>query len=261
MSAPIQVVLVEDDPILRASLASYLELAGFSTTALGDCLALYNELAARHFDVAIIDLGLPDQSGDVLVSYLRRNTHCVIIVITARDTIDTRVASYRIGADLFLGKPVDGRELAAAITSLAARRATVPAISGAMPPIPPIPPIPVAAHGTPTIASESRAATPATWIFVPQQRILINPAGQSVDLTAKEAHLLVLLTAPPMGTVARGHLLEALYQRRDESADRALDTLVRRTRRTIEAASGIPAPILTEHSVGYLFAANVVVKD
>jgi DNA-binding response OmpR family regulator len=257
MNATIQVVLVEDDPLLRDSLACYLNLVGFPTTAVGDCLSLYSEIAVHRFDVAIIDLGLPDQSGEVLVDYLRRNTDCVIIVITARDTLDTRVECYRVGADLFLGKPVDGRELAAAITSLAARRTAPHTAPHATPVALPH----SAALAPPPETPATKAVTPAAWTFAPWQRILTSPAAQRIELTAKEANLLALLTAPPAGTVARRQLLEALYRRQDDSADRALDSLVRRTRHTIEAATGSPAPILTEHSVGYLFAASVVVQD
>jgi DNA-binding response OmpR family regulator len=257
MNATIQVVLVEDDPLLRDSLASYLRLVGFPTTAVGDCLSLYSEFSAHHFDVAIIDLGLPDQSGEVLVDYLRRNTDCVIIVITARDTLDTRVECYRVGADLFLGKPVDGRELAAAITSLAARRVA----SHTDPHVTPVTLLHTAAVSLPPETPAPKAATRAVWSFAPRERILTSPAAQRIELTAKEAHLLELLTLPPAGTVARRRLLEVLYPRQDDSADRALDSLVRRTRHTIEVATGSPAPILTEHSVGYLFAASVVVED
>ncbi|MDQ5910524.1 MAG: hypothetical protein QG599_2621 [Pseudomonadota bacterium] len=253
MIASIHVVIVEDDPLLRDSLACYLKLVGFPTTAVGDCLSFYSELAVHRFDVAVVDLGLPDQAGEVLVDYLRRNTDCLIIVITARDTLDSRIECYRVGADLFFGKPVEGRELVAAITSLVARHATPHATPVALPQ--------PAAAGLPTEAPAPKAVIPAAWTFALRQRILTSPTAKRIALTAKEAHLLALLTASPAGTVARHKLLEALYQRQDESANRALDSLVRRTRHTIEAATGSPAPILTEHSVGYLFTACVVVED
>jgi DNA-binding response OmpR family regulator len=257
MNATIKVVLVEDDPLLRDSLASYLRLVGFPTTAVGDCLSLYSELSAHRFDVAVIDLGLPDQAGEVLIDYLRRNTDCVIIVITARDTLDTRVECYRIGADLFLGKPIEGRELAAAIASLAARHTAPQTAQQATPAALPH----CAADAPPPETSAPKAVTPAAWVFAQRERILTSPAAQRIELTAKEAHLLELLTLPPAGTVARRRLLEVLYSRQDDSADRALDSLVRRTRHTIEAVTGSPAPILTEHSVGYLFAASIVVEN
>ena len=237
MNASIQVALVEDDPILRVSLASYLKLIGFSVIAVGDCLSLYTELRSQRFDVAVVDLGLPDQAGEVLVDYLRRNTESAIIVITARDTLDTRVECYRVGADLFLGKPVDGRELAAAISSLAARRHMATAQPGELPAPKPI--------------------SSAAWIYMARERILTSPEVKRIELTPKEAHLLAALLAEAGHTVRRAQLLEAIYGRQDESADRALDTLVRRTRSKIEAATGTPAPILTEHGVGYAFVANI----
>jgi len=115
MSEETTVILVEDDALLRGGLADFLALSGFSVTAVGDGRSFRRLVAERPFSVAVIDLGLPDEAGEVLVDYTRRNTSSAIIVITARDTLETRIACYRTGADLFLGKPVDGRELAAVI--------------------------------------------------------------------------------------------------------------------------------------------------
>jgi len=240
MSAPIQIVLVEDDTLLRDSLASYLTLVGFMVVAVGDGLSLYRLLGEHKFAVAVVDLGLPDEDGTTLVSYLRRNTQSAIIVITARDTVDSRVACYRVGADLFLGKPVDGAELAAAITSLAGRRTSLVA----EPPPP------------------AKKAHSPNWTFVMRQRTLISPTAQRVELAAKECQLLTALVAEAGGTAKRTTLLEGIYGLQDNNTERALDTLVRRTRRKIEMATGTPAPILTEHGVGYAFVANIsVVAD
>jgi len=112
------VILVEDDAPLRGGLADLLPPSGFSVTAVGAGLSFCRLVAERPFSVAVIDLVLPDQAGEDLVDYTRRNTSNSIVVITARDTLDTRVACYRTGADIFLGKPVGGRELAAAIETL-----------------------------------------------------------------------------------------------------------------------------------------------
>lgn len=242
MNANIQVALVEDDPLLRDSLTSYLELIGFSVTAVGDGISLYAELKLQRFDVAVVDLGLPDQAGEILVDYLRRNTQSAIIVITARDTLDTRVECYRVGADLFLGKPVDGRELAAAISSLAARRSMVAVLPSEKPVTP-------------------QAKKSGVWIFAARQRILSSPEAISIELTPKESQLLTVLFACAGITVRRDQLLEAIYHRHDESSERALDTLVRRTRSKIEVATGTPAPILTEHGVGYAFVANIRIDE
>jgi DNA-binding response OmpR family regulator len=238
MSAPIQIVLVEDDTLLRDSLASYLTLVGFVVATVGDGLSLYRLLGEQKFAVAVVDLGLPDEDGTTLVSYLRRNTDSAIIVITARDTLDSRVECYRVGADLFLGKPIDGGELAAAIASLAGRRSTVVEPPQAV-----------------TVADSS------SWTFVTRQRALVSPAAQRIELAVKECQLLTALVAEAGRTTKRIMLLEAIYGQKDSNTERALDTLVRRTRRKIELATGTPAPILTEHGVGYAFVANICVVE
>ena len=238
MSDPIKIVLVEDDTLLRDSLTSYLTLVGFVVVAVGNGLSLYRLLGEHKFAVAVVDLGLPDEDGTTLVSYLRRNTDSAVIVITARDTLDSRVTCYRVGADLFLGKPVDGAELAAAIASLAGRRSSVAE-----------PPQAVA------------EADSSSWTFVTRQRALLSPTSQRVELAVKECQLLTALVAEAGRTAKRVMLLEAIYGQKDSNTERALDTLVRRTRRKIEKATGTPAPILTEHGVGYAFVANICVVE
>lgn len=238
MSAATKIVLVEDDASLRDGLVNFLTLAGFSVIAVGDGLSLYRLLGEQKFAVAVVDLGLPDEDGTVLVSYLRRNTESAIIVITARDTLDTRIECYRRGADLFLGKPVDGGELVAAITSLADRRTSAVA-----------PTLPV------------KEAHAPTWTFISRQRILLSPVSQRVELAVKECLLLAALIVEPGRTAKRATLLDSIYGLQDNNTERALDTLVRRTRRKIEMATGVPAPILTEHGVGYAFVANIRVVE
>ncbi|MGA8890210.1 MAG: response regulator transcription factor [Anaeromyxobacteraceae bacterium] len=230
MSEKISVLLVEDDEPLRESLASYLRLRDFEVIAVGDGLSFYRKLAGARFAVLVVDLGLPDQAGEVLVDYARRNTDSAIVVVTARDTIETRVGTYKSGADLFLAKPVDGRELAAALASLGSRRPP----AGSAPPR-------------------------APWRLVTRERMLLGPGGERVPLTPKEHRFLQHLAAGAGRTVRREDLLGALYGRTDESAGRALETLVRRTRQTIAEKAGGIAPILTEHGVGYAFTESVAV--
>lgn len=230
-----RVLLVEDDDLLRPSLVSLLELSGFAVTGVADGLSFYRALAEGAFDVAVVDLGLPDLAGETLVDYLRRNTALPIVVITARDTLDTRVDCYRTGADLFLAKPVDGRELAAAIASLAARR-------------------------------RSPAARPAdepAWVLLARRRTLLSPAGVRIEFTAKEWQLLSLIAHAGGECATRESLRLAIYGRDDTSADHGLETLVRRTRQKIADAVGLagPGPILTDYGIGYRFASRVVSRD
>lgn len=234
MSDRTRVILVEDDELLRSSLASYLTLAGFEVSEAADGLSFYRVFADVGGDVAVIDLGLPDQSGTTLVEYVRKNSSVPIIVITARDTLDTRVDCYQTGADLFLGKPVEGRELAAAIASLASRRHI---------------------DGPPAAASSEPG-----WTLLATQRVLVSPAGTSIDCTGLECQFLLALAEAAPRSASRAAILEAIYQRADASAEHALETLARRTRQKIADAVGGAAPILTEYGVGYRFSARVSIR-
>ena len=231
-----RVLLVEDDDLLRPSLMSLLDLSGFEVTGVADGLSFYRALADGVFDVAVIDLGLPDQAGETLVDYARRNTALPIVVITARDTIDTRVDCYRTGADLFLAKPVDGRELAAAIASLAARRRS-PAVP--------------------------KPGEEPTWALLASRRALVAPGGQRIEFTAKEWQFLSLVVERGGECATRESLRLALYGRDDVSADHGLETLVRRTRQKIADALGPdgPGPILTDYGVGYRFGGRTIRRD
>ncbi|WP_396625671.1 response regulator transcription factor [Luteitalea sp.] len=229
------VLLVEDDELLRSSLVSLLRMSGFRVTGVGDGLSFYKALGDAPPDVAVLDLGLPDQAGETLIDYLRRNTTIPIIVITARDSLDTRLECYRTGADLFLGKPVDGRELAAAIASLAGRRR----------------------GDTPT-----RPTPPADapWVLDIPRHALLTPAGEAITLTAMEWQFVATVAEGADHGARRRDLLVALYGRDDESAEHALETLVRRTRQKIADVLGAPAPIQTEYGVGYRFGARLVIQ-
>ncbi|AGA90866.1 response regulator with CheY-like receiver domain and winged-helix DNA-binding domain [Thioflavicoccus mobilis 8321] len=226
MTETVCVILAEGDAVLRASLVDHLCRAKYSVTAVPNGLAYYRHLGDKNYAVALINLSLPDQPGQVLIDYTRRNTPSAIIGIAAQDTVELRVGCYRAGADLFLHAAVDGHELAAAIASLAQRYESGRAM------------------GRPL----------AGWRLLARRRALAIPDGAILELSPKECRLLELL-APGDGTaVQRADLLERLYAREDESAERALETLVRRTRRKIAACFPGPSPILTQHGVGYAFS-------
>ncbi len=237
MTEKTSVLLVEDDPLLRESLGRYLGLAGFSVTSVPDGLSYYRELADRPFAVAVVDLGLPDQDGAVLVDYTRRNTKTKIIVVTARDNLGTRVECYEGGADLFLGKPVDVGELAAAIRSLAGRHA----------------------ERVETVAPAAPTDAPG-WVLLRRQRVIVTPAGRRVDLTSRQARLLEILADASGQAVARRRLQQEICADAADGGRHALDTLVRRTRTCLADVAGGESPILTEHGVGYLFTVPVDVR-
>ncbi len=237
LSQPVSVVLVEDDQFLRDSLVEYLGLKGLEVKGTGTAAGFYSLLEERDFQVAVIDLGLPDASGEELVDFARQNSDMSLIVITANDGLNSRVSCYRSGADLFMGKPVEGQELAAAIMSLAERQ--------------------VSRVAADPVESEEVAG----WQLNSKSWSLLTPKKDEIDCTVKEYRLLALLAETPSEPVKRPKLLLALYGRDDESAQRALDTLVRRLRQKIQQYwDDDGSPIRTVYSVGYLFADAITLK-
>ena len=120
--SPCNILLVEDDTDLRESILRYLALAGLQAKGAASAKEFYLRLDQASFDVVILDIGLPDQSGFVLADYLRQNTGSGIIILTAHSAIQEKVQGYEAGADLYLVKPIEMEELSAAIKSMASRR-------------------------------------------------------------------------------------------------------------------------------------------
>ncbi len=226
-----QIILIEDDDELRESMQEYLELSGFTVSAVGTGLEFFHLILQQSFDVAIVDLGLPDFNGQQLIAYLRQHSDAVIVVLTARNTLNTRVASYELGADLFMSKPVDIRELVAAINSLVARQS---------------------APKQPTAADS--IASPSVWQIQYSQRTLTAPNGTLIHFSGKEFALIQQLLTDQQQPVHREQLCQALYNRDDASAQAALLTLVKRVRQRMEQAGIQQPPIQTDHGQGYRFS-------
>lgn len=236
MGTGFRVLIVEDDQDLRESVVEYLAMAGFEVSGVRNAAEFYQAIALGGWSVVVIDIGLPDQSGFVLVEYVRANTDMKVIILTARDALDDRVKGYDAGADLYLIKPVDCRELSAAITSQAQRYSTRAAQQAP----------------TPNLITSSDI-----WALAQSSWTLVSPDETPLQLTGKELQFIELLALSPGKPVARETLLLKLYQRYDEYTSRSLDSLVRRLRVKIMSATEVPVPIKTVHAVGYCFSATL----
>ncbi len=247
MSEAIKVLLVEDDPDLRDSVVEWMELHGTPVTAVRNAAEFYQALPTGQFHVAIIDVGLPDQEGYVLAEYARANTRMGIIILTARSTLDDKLRGYQSGADLFMVKPVDCRELAAVVHSMGARVLVATAAS--------------------TVAPRAASVAPASsasaeqWHFSATLWELRLGDSAAVTLSQKELQLMDLLAAQPGTAVQKRAILARLYQRDDYSSSRSLDTLVRRLRAKTFNQLGVELPLRTVHAVGYCFAAEISVEE
>ena len=222
-----QIIMVEDDQGIRESIAEYLGRVGFDVTAVGTGLKFYHAIAEQSFQLAVIDIGLPDVSGLQLAEYLRNNANIRCIILTARDAVEERVAGYDVGADIYMVKPVDCRELAAAISRTLQRGAN------------------------------GREGTKEPWRLNRQNATLVTPSGSVIPLTVRESEFLRTLAIVPEVVVPRPVILSALGYRDDDYSDRALDSLIRRLRRKIEQVQG-SSPILTRHGVGYSFSVPLI---
>lgn len=226
------VILVEDDDDLRETIVESLAIHGIAVTAVGSGCDFYQALDRQPFAAALIDLGLPDLDGYELVTYLRQNSTVKIIVMTARTALADRVKGYATGADLYLVKPVDMEELAAAIVSIVARKVT----------------------------SSQSVTVAGCWVLERSSWQFITPEGDGFQLGRKEFHLLVELAESGGEAVERTAILAAVYEKSDEQASRALDVLISRLRTRFHSATGANLPLQTVPGFGFFFTAPLRVR-
>lgn len=228
-----RIIIVEDDPDLRELLQESLSLNGFEVRCAGSALEFYQTLAMGSFDIAIIDIGLPDLSGLDIAAQLRSRMSIGIIVLTALNAVEDRVQGFEAGADLYFSKPVNCRELIAAIGNLARRIQS---------------------------AAESSGAAPGAWGLDRVSWSLHSPDDKEIPLTSAEMRLVETLLEVAGTTVPHRRLYDALgYGEVEGRAN--LEALVRRLRRKIEFSTGVRAPIRTVHGQGYLFSAPVQLRQ
>jgi len=228
------ILVVEDDTDLRESISLYIEDEGFSVTGAGSADEFYRCLAQGSYDVAVIDIGLPDESGYVLAEKLRRNTDVGIIILTARGDIEDRVQGYSVGADLYLVKPVNMRELLAAVVSMTKRRLE---------------------------RSQHPSRSVGVWRLKRSSWQLVSPAGVEIMLTGKEFDFLHLLALAEGMTVERKQLMTFLHYPDEDYGGRALTELSRRLRKKISQQTGLECPIHTHHSLGYCFSGGISIIE
>lgn len=233
---PGRVLVIDDDPAMRQMIISYLN--GQQCLAVGsngsDDVGHY--LDAGQFSLVILDVQLGQRDGFDILRQIRARSDIPVILITGqrRDDID-RIVGLELGADDYINKPFNLREL------LARARATLRRQE----------------MGRQLTASPSRGGYRFNgWELRRRVRTLTDPAGQAVDLTKGEYALLVAFLEAPLRTLSREHLLQAT-RTHDDIFDRSIDVQVLRLRRKLEADPAEPRLIRTVRGVGYIFDAPV----
>jgi two-component system phosphate regulon response regulator OmpR len=233
-----RILVVDDDPEIRKLLARYIESQGFRVLLAANCRELHDRLATNAVDLIVLDVMLPDGSGLEVCRDLRAQRSSVpIILLTALKEDVDRIIGLEIGADDYLGKPFNPRELIARVRAVLRRRAEAP----------PQPDL------SKTYRFEGFTADPQT-------RRVTDPQGGNVELTGAEFDLLKTFLERPGRVLSRDQLLDLTRGREGDVLDRSIDVLVSRLRRKL-AEGGASQLFKTVRNGGYQFAAKVVVQD
>ena len=225
------IVVVEDEPTQRRLLVDYLARQNFRVSGIGDGPGLRRLVDRELPALVMLDVHLPGEDGFALARWLRERSGRVgiIMVTSAADTVD-RVVGLETGADDYIAKPFEPRELLARVKSVL-RRATNAAAPVASPRVP---------MGRRVLDLE--------------KRVLVDPAvGNEEPLTASEFDLLKVFAENPNRPLMRDWLLEVTAHREMSAFDRAIDLRITRLRRKIEIDPAHPEAIRTVRGVGYMF--------
>jgi two-component system phosphate regulon response regulator OmpR len=225
-----RVLIVEDDRQVRETVADYLESQGYEVAQAGDGAAMRKALADGVPELVLLDVRLPGEDGLALARWLREHHEVAIIMLTAAGEVIDRVVGLEVGADDYIGKPFDLRELLARIKSVL-RRAAKPAAA----------------------PSASRRVSFGPCILDLDRHQLIGRDGEEVPLTGMEFDLLRAFAEHPNRVLSRDQLLTLTRNREWEPFDRSIDIRIARLRRKIEADPDKPKTIKTVRGSGYIF--------
>lgn len=224
------IVIVEDDPVTRAKLAGYFLAEGYKVSEAGDGEQMRSIVGRHPADLLMIDINLPGEDGLKLTREQRERSDAGIILVTGRtDTVD-RIVGLEIGADDYVTKPFEHRELLARVKGLLRR---------------------VGKSRQPNANASTRSFY--GWTLDVARRTLQATDGTFIDLTGAEFKLLSVLTANPGQVLSRERLLHEISRREWDASDRTVDVLVRRLRQKLHDNPRAPRIIVTAHGEGYFF--------
>ena len=251
MSASQHIVVVDDEAPAREMVGDYLRMHGFEVTLCDGGTTFRATVSQKMPDLVILDLNMPEEDGLSIIRDLKQRSGVPVIMLTATASPIDRVVGLELGADDYLAKPCELRELLARVRSVLRRSALQPAQSA-----PAAPTIPSA----PGISPDSGPSDPAAlvrfgtkWLDINAQN-LRDDDGTEHPLTPSEFGLLKVFAANPRRVLSRERLLELANARDSEAFDRAIDLRIMRIRRKIEPDPSRPSVIRTVRGGGYVFS-------
>ncbi|MBF0371641.1 MAG: two-component system response regulator TorR [Magnetococcales bacterium] len=226
------ILVVEDEAVTRSMLVGYFQKAGFQVSEAENGHGLWKILHRGDVDLVLLDINLPGEDGLSLTRRLRTKSDIAIILVTARAEDVDRIVGLELGADDYVTKPFNERELLVRVKNLLRR----------------------------TLAARSKDQKLKKryqfkgWHLDVDQRRLTSPEGELVRLTNGEFLLLTAMVSRPGRVMTRDQLLNAVSSREWMPTDRTIDVMINRLRRKLDTNPGDAKMLVTVHGVGYQFA-------
>jgi two-component system, OmpR family, response regulator len=240
MSQAQHIVVVDDEQPAREMVGDYLRMHGFSVSLCDGGASLRDTIGQQMPDLIVLDLNMPEEDGLSIIRDLKQRTTIPVIMLTATASAIDRVVGLELGADDYLAKPCELRELLARIRSVLRRSG-----AGLQPAAQPA--------AVPAAPDRARVRFGTKWLDHDAQA-LRDDEGNEHPLTASEYGLLKVFAANPKRVLSRDRLLELANARDADAFDRAIDLRIMRIRRKIEPDPARPSVIRTVRGGGYLFS-------
>jgi two-component system OmpR family response regulator len=238
MGQTYKILVVDDHAEIRELLKRFMTPHGFIVTTAEDGVGMEQAMRQQSFDLIILDLMLPGKDGVTLCREVRSSSNIPIIMLTALGEEIDRIIGLEVGADDYLAKPFNPRELLARIKSVLRRHLAIPSVSE-------------------RVSNNNLDYTFNGWSLNSTTRELLNNNGVLVSLTSTEFELLLAFLTNPNAVMTREDLLKLVQGRGADVYDRAIDTLISRLRKKIEANPKEPKLIKTIWGGGYQFSCEV----
>jgi two-component system, OmpR family, response regulator len=232
------VTIVEDDPDVRAVLARSLGADGYRVTALESGAGIEGIISSDQVDLVILDIGLPDIDGLTITQQIRRYSDVAIIIVSGRGDLADRVVGLEIGADDYITKPFEPREIQARVRSVL-RRGRRQDDAG------------------PQDADRHECYGFGNWTLDATAQSLHDAEGRPIGLTSGEFRLLETMVTRSNRVLSRDQLMDACYGNNSPAFDRSIDVCIGRLRKKLLDDPRNPVIIRTVRNGGYIFSARV----
>lgn len=220
-----KIIVVEDQINLQDELIYFLAKCGHDARGVSNGIELDQAMARQRPDLLLLDIGLPGEDGIAIARRLRHTPGMAIVMLTARSAEEDRIRSFEGGADNYLVKPVNYRELQAVLARASQR------------------------------LNRGAWEVPATWQLQRQERMLTSPLGQTISLTGMELCLLEAMIRNAGKATSRRALVRAMGYDPLTFDERRLEVRISRLRKKIRDITGSDDPVKSEWGAGYVFMA------